>query len=144
MNDQQVMHALGIDDAYEVDRTLASGPGGVTELVTLDGSTPLIRKRIPTKLARRGVWGTLSECDCARLPRVAATYEMPDEFLAVIVVNASDGQLRTRRGFLLPNRSVVSDFASDGGYVDSDPSSDCSRGIPPANTFLDYLPFFFG
>lgn len=83
MNDQQVMHALGIDDAYEVDRTLASGPGGVTELVTLDGSTPLIRKRIPTKLARRGVWGTLSECDCARLPRVAATYEMPDEFVVV-------------------------------------------------------------
>ena len=77
------MHALGIDDAYEVDRTLASGPGGVTELVTLDGSTPLIRKRIPTKLARRGVWGTLSECDCARLPRVAATYEMPDEFVVV-------------------------------------------------------------
>ena len=83
MNDQQVMHALGIDDAYEVDRTLASGPGGVTELVTLDGSTPLIRKRIPSKLARRGVWGTLSECDCARLPRVAATYEMPDEFVVV-------------------------------------------------------------
>lgn len=77
------MHALGIDDAYEVDRTLASGPGGVTELVTLDGSTPLIRKRIPSKLARRGVWGTLSECDCARLPRVAATYEMPDEFVVV-------------------------------------------------------------
>lgn len=77
------MHALGIDDAYEVDRTLASSPGGVTELVTLDGSTPLIRKRIPSKLARRGVWGTLSECDCARLPRVAATYEMPDEFVVV-------------------------------------------------------------
>ena len=77
------MHALGIDDAYKVDRTLASGPGGVTELVTLDGSTPLIRKRIPTKLARRGVWATLSECNCARLPHVAVTYEMPDEFVVV-------------------------------------------------------------
>ena len=83
VNDRQVIHALGIDDAYTVDRVLASGPGGVTELVSLDGSGPFIRKRIPSKLARRGVWATLSECGCARLPRVVATYEMPDEFVVV-------------------------------------------------------------
>ena len=83
MNDDQVIHALGIDDAYKVDRVLASGPGGVTELVSLDGSGPLIRKRIPSKLACRGVWATLSECGCARLPHVAATYEMPDEFVVI-------------------------------------------------------------
>lgn len=83
MNDQQVMHAMNIDDAYHVERVLASGAGGVTELVTLDGSGPFVRKRIPTKLARRGVWGTLTECGCARLPRVEATYEMPDEFVVV-------------------------------------------------------------
>lgn len=77
------MHALGIDDAYTVDRVLASGPGGVTELVSLDGSVPFIRKRIPAKLARRGVWATLPECGCARLPHVAVTYEMPDEFVVV-------------------------------------------------------------
>lgn len=83
MNDQQVIHALGLDDAYHVERVLASGPSGVTELVTLDGSGPFVRKRIPTGLARRGVWATLVECGCARLPRVQATYEMPDEFVVV-------------------------------------------------------------
>lgn len=72
-----------IDDAYRVERVLARGAGGVTELVTLDGSGPFVRKRIPSKLARRGVWATLSECDCARLPHVDATYEMPDEFVVV-------------------------------------------------------------
>ncbi|WP_455136076.1 serine/threonine protein kinase [Thermophilibacter sp.] len=83
MNDSQVIHALGIDDAYEVDRVLASGPGGVTELVSLDGSGPFVRKRIPAALARRGVWASLAECGSARLPRVVATYEMPDEFVVV-------------------------------------------------------------
>ena len=83
VNDRQVIHALGIDDAYTVDRVLASGPGGVTELVSLDGSGPFIRKRMPSKLARRGVWAMLAECGCARLPRVVATYEMPDEFVVV-------------------------------------------------------------
>lgn len=83
MNDNQVIHALGIDDAYEVDRVLASGPGGVTELVSLDGSGPFVRKRIPSGLARRGVWASLAECGSARLPHVVATYEMPDEFVVV-------------------------------------------------------------
>lgn len=74
---------MGIDDAYRVERVLARGAGGVTELVTLDGSGPFVRKRIPSKLARRGVWATLAECGCARLPHVEATYEMPDEFVVV-------------------------------------------------------------
>lgn len=77
------MHAMGIDDAYSVERVLASGAGGVTELVTLDGSGPFVRKRIPSRLARRGVWATLADCDCARLPHVEAAYEMPDEFVVV-------------------------------------------------------------
>lgn len=83
MNDEQVMHAMDIDDAYHVERVLASGAGGTTELVTLDGSGPFVRKRIPAKLARRGVWASLVECDSARLPRVEATYEMPREFVVV-------------------------------------------------------------
>lgn len=74
---------MGIDDAYHVERVLASGAGGTTELVTLDGSGPFVRKRIPAKLARRGVWATLVECDSARLPRVEATYEMPNEFVVI-------------------------------------------------------------
>lgn len=77
------MHAMDLDDAYRVDRVLARGAGGVTEIVTLGESGPFVRKRIPSKLARRGVWGTLVECGSARLPHVIATYEMPDEFVVV-------------------------------------------------------------
>lgn len=96
------MHAMDLDDAYRVDRVLARGAGGVTEIVALGESGPFVRKRIPSKLARRGVWGTLAECDCARLPRVIATYEMPDEF--VVVCNYVPGenleQLLSARGRL--------------------------------------------
>ncbi len=83
MNDEHVMHAMGIDDTYHVERVLASRPEGTTEIVTLDGSGPFVRKRIPSKQARRGVWATLAECSCSRLPHVIASYEMPDEFVVV-------------------------------------------------------------
>ena len=33
LNDEQVMHAMSIDDMYRVERVLARGAGGVTELV---------------------------------------------------------------------------------------------------------------
>lgn len=96
------MHAMGIDDAYHVERVLASSAGGTTELVTLDGSGPFVRKRIPAKLARRGVWATLVECDSARLPRVEATYEMPNEFVVVCdyVPGENLEQLVATRGHL--------------------------------------------
>lgn len=74
---------MSIDDAYKVEHVLAEGAGGSTEVVSLDGSGPFIRKRIPTRLARRGVWVTLFECGCDRLPQVRTTYEMPDEFVVV-------------------------------------------------------------
>ncbi|MCR8908190.1 serine/threonine protein kinase [Thermophilibacter sp. ET337] len=96
------MHAMDLDDAYRVDRVLARGTGGVTEIVTLGESGPFVRKRIPSKLARRGVWGTLAECDCARLPHVIATYEMPDEFVVVcdFVPGENLEQLLSARGRL--------------------------------------------
>lgn len=37
MDDKQTAHAMGIDDAYRIERTLARGQGGVTELVSIDG-----------------------------------------------------------------------------------------------------------
>ena len=37
MDDKQTAHAMGIDDTYRVERTLARGQGGVTELVSIDG-----------------------------------------------------------------------------------------------------------
>ena len=96
------MHAMDLDDAYRVERVLARGAGGVTEIVTLGESGPFVRKRIPSKLARRGVWGTLAECDSARLPHVIATYEMPDEFVVVceFVPGENLEQLLSARGHL--------------------------------------------
>lgn len=96
------MHAMDLDDAYRVERVLARGAGGVTEIVMLGESGPFVRKRIPSKLARRGVWGTLAECDSARLPHVIATYEMPDEFVVVceFVPGENLEQLLSARGRL--------------------------------------------
>ena len=83
MNDQQVMHAMHIDDSYRVERVLTDGVSGTTELVTADGIGPFVRKKIPNELARRRVWSTLSECNCPRLPHVEATYELPEQFVVV-------------------------------------------------------------
>lgn len=83
LNDQQVMHAISIDDAYQVERVLAQGSGGVIELVTIGGAGPFVRKKIPSELARRRVWSTLTECSSGRLPHVEATYELPDQFVVV-------------------------------------------------------------
>lgn len=62
MDDKQAMHAMSIDDAYHVERTLARGPSGVTELVSIDGNGPFVRKKIPSPLAQRNVWAALSAC----------------------------------------------------------------------------------
>ena len=83
MDDKQAMHAMSIDDAYHVERTLARGPSGVTELVSIDGNGPFVRKKIPSPLAQRNVWAALSACQSNRLPRVEATYELPDRFVIV-------------------------------------------------------------
>lgn len=83
MNDEQVMHAMSIDDMYRVERVLARGAGGVTELVTIDGAGPFVRKKIPNKLANQGVWSLIESCGCARLPKVEATYSLPDQFVVV-------------------------------------------------------------
>lgn len=74
---------MSIDDMYHVERVLARGKGGVTELVTVEGAGPFVRKKIPNELARRSVWSALADCDCARLPQVEATYKTPDEFVVV-------------------------------------------------------------
>lgn len=46
----RVLHAMSIDDAYEVQRVLSSGSGGRTEVVTIDGFGPYLRKKIPSPL----------------------------------------------------------------------------------------------
>ena len=77
------MHAISLDDAYRVERVLAQGAGGLTELVTIGGAGPFVRKKIPVKLANRGVWSSIGSLDCARLPKVEATYSLPDLFVVV-------------------------------------------------------------
>ncbi len=79
----RALHAMSIDDAYEVQRALASGPAGKTEVVTIDGLGPYLRKRIPLPLVDRRVWAAVAECANPRLPHVVATYETPDEFVVV-------------------------------------------------------------
>ena len=83
MNDQQVMHAMHIDDSYETQRVLADAVGGKTELVTFEGAGPFVRKKMPLELARRRVWSTLADCACKRLPQVELTYELPDYYVVV-------------------------------------------------------------
>lgn len=79
----RVLHAMSIDDAYEVQHVLSSGSGGRTEVVTIDGLGPYLRKKIPLSLVDRQVWAALAECESPRLPHVVATYETPDEFVVV-------------------------------------------------------------
>ena len=77
------MHAISLDDAYRVERVLAQGAGGLTELVSIGGAGPFVRKKIPIKLANRGVWSSIGGLDCGRLPKVEATYSLPDLFVVV-------------------------------------------------------------
>lgn len=79
----RILHAMSIDDAYEVQRVLSKGPNGRTEVVTIDETGPYLRKRIPIAQADRKVWAALEECASPRLPHVEATYTTPDEFVVV-------------------------------------------------------------
>lgn len=108
MDDTRTMHAMGIDDAYHVEQVLARGPRGVTELVTIDGVGPFVRKKIPTVLAQRGVWSALGGSTCPRLPRVEATYELPDCVAVVLdyIPGLTLEQVVAERGRLQQNEAV--------------------------------------
>ena len=77
------MHAMSLDDVYHVDRVLAHGAGGLTELVSIDGAGPFVRKKLPVEIANQGVWSAIGTLDCKRLPKVEATYSLPDQFVVV-------------------------------------------------------------
>ncbi len=108
MNDEQVLHAIGIDDAYHVERVLARGAGGTTELVTIQGAGPFVRKKIPVELANQAVWSAIGPLNCARLPKVEASYSLPDQY--VVVYDYVPGQtleeLVTARGSLDANEAA--------------------------------------
>ena len=109
MNDKQVMHALSVDDAYVVQRVLARGEGGVTELVVAGGEGPFVRKKMTRGLVRRCVWSALLDCDCPRLPHIENIYQMPDEFVVVydFIPGKSLRELVAERG-RLPESEVIS------------------------------------
>lgn len=62
MDERQTMHAMMLDDAYCVERVLADGAYGVTEMVSLDGAGPFVRKKMPLRLARRRASPFRSSC----------------------------------------------------------------------------------
>lgn len=109
MNDNQVMHAMSIDDAYHTEHVLAHGESGVTELVTIDGAGPFVRKKIPCALARRTVWSMLADCASPRLPRIEATYELPDYFVVIydFVPGTTLDALIKKQGPLSPAAAIT-------------------------------------
>lgn len=104
MNDSQLMHAMSIDDTYRVEQVLARGEDGITELVTIDGAGPFVRKKMRQELARRNVWSALTECGSPRLPHVEATYELPEHFVVVydFVPGQSLSKIIEKNGPLAP------------------------------------------
>lgn len=99
---------MSIDDMYRVERVLARGAGGVTELVTIDGAGPFVRKKIPNRLANQGVWSLIESCGCARLPKVEATYSLPDQFVVVydFVPGQTLEELVVAKKRLVPNEAA--------------------------------------
>ena len=83
MDDAQTLRSMVRDDAYRVIKVLADGPSGKTELVTLDGEGPLVRKHIPASLANASAWAAAMELDEPLLPRIESLYRMPDELVVV-------------------------------------------------------------
>lgn len=108
MDDKQAMHAISIDDAYHVERTLARGPSGVTELVSIDGQRPVRTQEDSLSPSATQCVAALSACQSNRLPRVEATYELPDRFVIVYdyVPGSTLAQIAEENGRLAPNVAV--------------------------------------
>lgn len=86
--DMQLMAALEKDEAYRVERVLASGEAGSTEVVSRPGAEhlgegPLVRKRIKRDVANVEVFSRLSSIGGAHLPHVVETYDLPDQLVVV-------------------------------------------------------------
>jgi predicted Ser/Thr protein kinase len=86
--DAQLMAALEKDEAYRVERVLASGEAGSTEVVSRPGAEhlgegPLVRKRIKRDVANAEVFSRLSSVGGAHLPHVVETYDLPDQVAIV-------------------------------------------------------------
>lgn len=86
--DERLMAALEKDEAYRVERVLASSEAGSTEIVSRTGAGhagegPLVRKRIKRGVANAEVFSHLQSVGDAHLPRVVETYDLPDQLVVV-------------------------------------------------------------
>lgn len=109
MNEGQVLRSLARDDSYRVIRVLADGPAGRTELVSVDGEAPAVRKRIPLALANAGAWATLMDINEPLLPTIESMYQLPDELVVIYayVEGESLAELVKREGPLDAERAAA-------------------------------------
>ena len=109
MDDGQTLRSLVRDDAYVVERVLADGPSGRTEIVSLDGEGPLVRKRIPLAIANASAWAAAMEADEPLLPRIESLYRMPDVLVVVYDYVPGDSlrDMVERDGRLSSERAVA-------------------------------------
>ena len=87
-SDTQLMAALEKDESYRVERVLAHGEAGSTEVVSRPGAEhlgegPLVRKRVKRDVANVEVFSRLSSVGGEHLPRVVETYGLPDQVVIV-------------------------------------------------------------
>lgn len=87
-SDTQLMAALEKDESYCVERVLASGEAGSTEVVSRPGAEhlgegPLVRKRVKRDVANVEVFSRLLSVGGEHLPRVVETYDLPDQVVVV-------------------------------------------------------------
>ena len=128
------------DDVYRVERVLADGPGGRTELVSMeDEDGLLVRKRIPLELANASAWATLMGMSEPLLPRIESLYQMPDELVVVYeyVPGFSLAQLVENHGPLPRTliESVMGDLCHAVGCLHA--RGIVHRDITPNNVIVD-------
>ena len=138
MDDGQTLRSMVRDDAYVVERVLSDGPSGRTEIVTLDGEGPLVRKRIPLAIANASAWAVAMEANEPLLPRIESLYRMPDTLVVVYdyVPGCSVSDAVEQEGRLSPGRAadVVVDVCRAVGALHE--RGVVHRDITPGNVIL--------
>ena len=138
MDDGQTLRSMVRDDAYVVERVLSDGPSGRTEIVTLDGEGPLVRKRIPLAIANASAWAAAMEANEPLLPHIESLYRMPDTLVVVYdyVPGCSVSDAVEQEGRLSPGRAadVVVDVCRAVGALHE--RGVVHRDITPGNVIL--------
>jgi uncharacterized protein (TIGR00255 family) len=115
MDDGQTLRSLVRDDAYVVERVLADGPSGRTEIVSLDGEGPLVRKRIPLAIANASAWAAAMEADEPLLPRIESLYRMPDVLVKPEVEVLDEAEWQVVRQGVVEALQHLLDFRTQEG-----------------------------